>query len=245
MSVVTCDLKNTWWKDISKVIASSPLLSQATAPHNPTRKLNKLHHKTSQAAACHPLLLLKAVPELPSSAACKPAASFQTEFIKWNPFRLAFWMHNFNPAGGGSRGWWDFFAFLLFHKSGITFPSCRQHSAWMKGGDELSVRTFPSHAGNVPAAAELSAISCHSFLQRPLSPRQSFFFMVRLTPGQLIAGTKYLYQLLVQNPRQTTITLQAVHSQGVHRFTRPNMNVIKFRELQQKDGLVPFLDVLW
>lgn len=155
--VTSSRLKNTWWKEIWKVTASSPLLSQATAPHNPTRKLIKLHHKTSQAAACHPLLLLKAVPELPSSAGCKPPSSFQTEFIKQNPFRLAFWMHNFNPAGGGSRGWWDFFAFLLFHKSGITFPRCRKRTAWMKGRDQLSVHTFPSyawHAGNVPAAAE-------------------------------------------------------------------------------------------
>lgn len=145
------------------------LLSWATAPRKPTRKLIKLHHKTHQAAACHPLLLLKAVPELPSSASCKPS-SFQTEFITRNPSRLAFRMHNFNPAGGGSRGWWGFFAFLLLHKSGRTSPWCGEPTAWMKGGAGLSVPAFPPLFAPLTALLSFLLLHCslsltnHSFI---------------------------------------------------------------------------------
>lgn len=71
-------------------------------------------------------------------------------------------MHNFNPDGGGSTGWRDFSAFLLFQKSGKTFLRCRKPTARMKGMDQLFTHTFPSlwawRAGNVTAAVELSAI---------------------------------------------------------------------------------------
>lgn len=163
------------------------LLSRATVPLKPTRKLIKLHHKTHQAAACHPLLLLKAVPELPSSAGCKPS-SFQTEFITWNPSQLPFWMHNFNPAGGGSRGWWGFFAFLLLHKSGRTFPWCGEPTACMKCGAQLSVPAFPPlFAGG---SLHYWALCCFiaSFPSKiTFFYRQSYFLIARLISGQLAA----------------------------------------------------------
>lgn len=184
--------------------STQSLLSWATVPCKPTWELIKLHHKTHQAAACHPLLLLKAVPELPSSAGCKPS-SFQTEFITWNPSRLTFWTHDFNPAWGGSRGWRGFFAFLLLHKPGRTFPWSGEPTAWMKGGAQLSVPAFPPlFAGNslhywalcYPIAAFPSQIT-YFFC------RQSCFLIARFISGQLAARRHYLCQF-VQNPRFPT-----------------------------------------
>lgn len=184
--------------------STQSLLSWATLPRKPTRKLIKLHHKTHQAAACHPLLVLKAVPELPSSAGCKPS-SFLTEFITWNPPQLTFWRCYFNPGGGGSWRWRGLIPFLLLHKPGRTFPWCGEPTSWIKGGAQLSVPAFPPlFAGN---SLHFCAF-CYSIAAFPSQItyffcRQSYFLMARFISGQLAARRQYLCQF-VQNPRFLT-----------------------------------------
>lgn len=214
----------------------SPQRSQHPVPAIVGNCSTQAHWKSDQASSwnpsgccCHPLLLLKAVPELPSSASCKPS-SFQTEFITWNPSWLAFWIHNFNPAGGGSRGWWGFFAFLLLHKSRRTFPWYGEPAAWMKGGVQLSVPAFPPlSAGN---SMHYWAFCC--FIAAFPSQitfffcRQSYFLIARFISGQLAGQGDIIYASLSKIPDSP----QTIHSPGGHRTTRPNLNMVKCCELQ-------------
>lgn len=180
--------------------STQSLLSWATVPCKPTQKLIKLHHKTHQVAAWHPLLLLKAVPELPSSAGCKPS-SFQTEFITWNPSQFTFWTHNFNPAGEEAEsGGASLHSFCC-----TNLPWCGEPTAWMKGGAQLSVPAFPPlSAGN---SLHYWAL-CYSIAVFPSQItyffcRQSYFLIARYISGQLAARRQYLCQF-VQNPRFPT-----------------------------------------
>lgn len=185
----------------------------------------------------------KAVPELPSSAGCKTLSSFQREFIKQNPFQLAFWMHNFNPDGGGSTGWRDFSAFLLLQKSGKTFLRCRKPTARMNGRDQIFTHTFLlfGHGVQVMSLQLLSFLPFYFsiFFKDYFLPGRAFYPWWN-TLGQLTARRKHLYKLCVQNLRWATRNLQAVHSEGVHRITRPSLNIIKCWELhsKQQDGLI-------